>query len=159
MTKQTSPLWTKSTWAILQLKPGSKHLVLQVHGRMGNDIRGSCHFSGEVVLISVQGKKTKMGAWYHVALSFDKEGGESIKLYLNAELKKHDKFSKESFEDWGDGQRWYLAKANWNDPSIPWYYRRIALQVSLERQRDQVEYGGGRTISNSKQPEIGRDVG
>ena len=33
MARQTSPLWTKWIWEILQLKSGSKHLVLQIHGR------------------------------------------------------------------------------------------------------------------------------
>ena len=27
--------------------------------------------------------------------------------------------SLESFEDWGEGQNWYLAKANWGDPLFP----------------------------------------
>ena len=88
------------------------------HGRTGNDIGGGCHFSGGGRVDFGSGEKTKVGTWYHVALSFDKEG-EGIKLYLNGEMKKHDKFNKESFEDWGDGQNWYLAKANWGDPLFP----------------------------------------
>jgi len=88
------------------------------HGRTGNDIAGGCHFSGGGRVDFGSGEKTKVGTWYHVALSFDKDG-EGIKLYLNAEMKKHDKFNKESFEDWGEGQNWYLAKANWGDPLFP----------------------------------------
>ena len=88
------------------------------HGRSGNDIGGGCHFSGGGHVDFGSGEKTKVGTWYHVALSFDKDG-EGIKLYLNAEMKKHQKFNKESFEDWGEGQNWYLAKANWGDPLFP----------------------------------------
>ena len=88
------------------------------HGRTGNDIGGGCHYSGGGAVDFSTGEKTKVGTWYHVALSFDK-GGEGFKIYLNSEMKKHQKFNKESFEDWGDGQNWYLAKANWGDPLFP----------------------------------------
>jgi len=98
-----------------------------------------------------------VGTWYHVALSFDKDG-EGVKLYLNAEMKKHEKFNKESFEDWGEGQNWYLAKANWGDPLFPGIIDELRIYsraLSDKEIKQNMEAAGlSVTASNQKLVEI-----
>lgn len=88
------------------------------HGRTGNDIGYTIHYSGGGRAEFGSGVKVNVGDWYHVAATFDKDG-EGMKLYVNGELKGEDAYNKESFEDWNTPQNWYLAKANWGDPLFP----------------------------------------
>ena len=73
-------------------------------------------------------------------------------------MKKHEKFNKDSFEDWSEDQNWYLVKANWGDPLFPGVideFRIYSRALSDKEIKQNMEEAGlSVTASNQKLVEI-----
>ena len=73
-------------------------------------------------------------------------------------MKKHEKFNKDSFEDWSEGQNWHLVKANWGDPLFPGVIDELRIYSRAlsdkEIKQNMEEAGLSVTASNQKLVEI-----
>ena len=85
------------------------------HGRL--DSRLGCTVidtTGAEVILADTGIAPEVDNWYHVAVTFDKDG-EGMKVYVNGGLRGTSTYNSESFSDFSS-QTWYVARSNWVDP-------------------------------------------
>ena len=107
-------------------KGGSGDIFLTtMGGRTGGDLELTIHPFGGTYTID-PGMTCDDGQWHHVVFTYDK-GGAGMVLYIDGQNKGSNSYNTHSFSDFGNGQNFYLGKANWNDP----YYDGKMEQVGL----------------------------
>ena len=107
---------TRDTWErIFDFgKGGSGDIFLTTKGgRTGGDLELTIHSSGKTHTID-PGITTDDGNWHHVVFTYDK-GGSGMTLYIDGQNKGSNAYNTNSLSDFGSGQKFYLAKSNWND--------------------------------------------
>lgn len=96
---------------------GGGFFVAAGHGRLGNQLGLGIHASNGAGVEDVgSGIYPVSGGWYHVAVSYDVEGGGST-LYVDGTEVGSGSYAAQSFEDFTT-QRWYLGHSNWADPDF-----------------------------------------
>jgi hypothetical protein len=87
------------------------------HKREGGELGVTIHDSSSSLPPESEfgaGIKVENGIWYFVAFTYDK-GGDGMALYVDGQIKNSHPYNSESFDDWGESQKWYFGKSNWAD--------------------------------------------
>ena len=136
---------TRNTWErIFDFgKGGSGDMFLTVQGgRTGGDLEMTIHPNPGTYTID-PGVTLEDSQWHHIVFTYDK-GGAGMKLYIDGALTGSNIYNIKSFSDWGNGQNFYLGKANWNDPYFDGEMDEVSIfSIAITSEEVTSIYNGG----------------
>jgi type II secretory pathway pseudopilin PulG len=124
-------------------KGGSGDMFLTVQGgRTGGDLEMTLHPNPGAYSID-PGVTLEDSQWHHIVFTYDK-GGAGMKLYIDGALTGSNIYNIKSFSDWGNGQNFYLGKANWNDPYFDGEMDEVSIfSIAITSEEVTSIYNGG----------------